>query len=238
MTTLKRIDWQKIKSVLIKPDPEKPKPTTFKGKVIENVKSFGWALIVALLIKTFVIEATTVPTGSMENTILPGDFLFINKFIYGAEIPFIRKHLPRFRRPEAGDIIVFRFPQDQEMNFVKRCVAVAGDTIIIKNKQLYINSEHRPLPDNGKFSDPNVYPHNYTVRDNYGPYIVPSNHYFAMGDNRDNSNDSRFWGPVPDSLLKGKALIIYWSWNKEIPFYDIYRKIMSIRFRRIGKIVY
>ncbi|MBP7461958.1 MAG: signal peptidase I, partial [Candidatus Delongbacteria bacterium] len=148
------------------------------------------------------------------------------------------KHLPRFRRPEQGDIVVFRYPMDPETNFVKRCVGISGDTIQIINKQVYVNGKRFILPQYGKYSDRQVYPANVAPRDNYGPYVVPDDHYFVMGDNRDNSNDSRFWGPVPDSLLKGKALIIYWSWNKEIPFWNPIDKLASIRLGRIGRIVH
>ncbi len=232
------MDWKTLKKKLIKePDPKK-KNMTFKEKVIDNIKGFGWALIVALLIKTFIIEATTVPTGSMEDTILPGDFLFINKFIYGATVPFINKKLPSLRKPRRGDIVVFKYPVDPSLNFVKRCVAVGGDTVQVINKNLYINGKFVPLPRYGKHSDNRIYPAEVTPRDNFGPFVVPANHYFMMGDNRDNSNDSRFWGPVPDSLIRGEALIIYWSWNKEIPFWEPIRKVSSIRWRRIGKFVH
>jgi len=232
------MNWKKIKKVLIKEDKPKKKAANFKEWLIENIKSFGWALIFALLIKTFIIEATTVPTGSMENTILPGDFLFINKFIYGAEIPFTHKHMPRVRKPQKGEIIVFRYPKNPKVNYVKRCIAVEGDTIQIVNKQLYINHELVSLPKYGKYEDPRVFPEEFSPRDNFGPVVVPENCYFAMGDNRDNSNDSRFWGMVPDSLVKGRALIIYWSWNKKIPFWKPIDKLLSIRLRRIGKIVH
>jgi len=232
------MNWSKLKTKLIKEDPPKKKADTFIGRIWENIKSFGWALIIALIIKSFVVEATTVPTGSMENTIMPGDFLFINKFIYGAEIPFTHKHLPGIKKPDRGDIIVFRYPNDPSVNFVKRCVALAGDTVEIINKQLFINGKPADMPKYAKYEHHRIYPRHIQPRDNFGPYIVPEKHYFAMGDNRDNSNDSRYWGPVPDSLLKGQAMIIYWSWNKEIPFWKPIKKLSSIRLPRIGKIVY
>ena len=193
----------------------KPAPTTASGIFWENLKVFASALVIALIIKTSVVEAYKVPTGSMEDTILVGDFLFANKFLYGAKIPLINVRFPAIREPEQGDIIVFTYPVDRKTDFIKRCVALPGQTVEIKDKVLYVDGEiYADAPD-GKYVDPNIMPRQASgqySRDNWGPYVVPVDAYFMMGDNRDRSSDSRFWGPVHRDFIQGKALFIHWSW--------------------------
>ncbi len=171
-------------------------------------KSLGLALIMALLIKYSVIEAYNVPTGSMEDTILVGDFLLANKFIYGIHIPIIGTTLPGIRDPRPGDIVVFKFPGDSATNYVKRCVAVGGQVVEMRDKKLYV--------DGAEFKDYPFSKHTNTTdrrRDTFGPYRVPPNTFFMLGDNRDDSYDSRYWGPVPQRFILGKALVVHWSWG-------------------------
>lgn len=183
-----------------------------------TVKSLAFALIGALLIKYSVIEAYNVPTGSMEDTILVGDFLLANKFIYNFQIPFV-KYSDGFhwssisfgglRDPKPGDIVVFKFPGDSATNYVKRCIAVGGQVVEVREKKVFVDGVEFIDYPHGKHVDPNV----DKRRDNFGPYKVPPNTYFMMGDNRDDSYDSRFWGPVPQRFILGKALVVHWSWG-------------------------
>jgi signal peptidase I len=180
----------------------------------EYLESFGIALILALVIKCSVVEAYKIPSGSMEDTLLVGDFLLANKFIYGSRvpIPFTDIHLPALREPKPGDIVIFKFPGDPKVNYIKRCVAVEGQTVEIRNKVLYVDGKRIPDPHLAKYTDPNTNSPGGDRRDNFGPYKVPKGHLFMMGDNRDNSADSRYWGPLPRELVLGKAMIIHWSW--------------------------
>ena len=283
-------------------------------KFIEFSKNLLFALIAALLIKTFLIETSRVPTGSMENTILVGDFLFVNKFIYGASsprnIPFTNIRLPYFELPaltdpDRKDIVVFEYPGAREElkpeavdNYVKRCIGLPGDTIEIHNKVIFVNGKEFYRPPNIQYrkpgieppgvTDPNIFPKGYQWNgDNYGPLVIPAkgdvvklnkhniekfrtlinrefekevvtvrgddifiegnkvtsyeiedDYYFMIGDNRDNSLDSRFWGFVPRRLIIGEAFLIYWSWNPAIPFSDFFNLIGSVRWDRIAKLVH
>jgi signal peptidase I len=161
----------------------------------------------------------------MEDTLLVGDFLFVNKFIYGAHVPFTDAALPAVRSPHRGDIMVFKYPKDTTRDFIKRVIGIPGDTIEIRDKVVTVNgaaldepyAKHtNPRIQPRDYRDPLIYPPGLTMgnRDNYGPYVIPDGHYFMMGDNRDNSDDSRFWGPLDGDLIKGKAIFIYWSWDK------------------------
>lgn len=178
----------------------------------EYVESFGIALIMALIIKCSVVEAYKIPSGSMENTLLVGDFLLANKFIYGAKIPLLPIRLPALREPKPGDIVIFKYPQNPRVNYIKRCVAVEGQTVEIRSKVLYVDGKRFPDPPLAKYTDPVSRGPGRDPRDDFGPYKVPSGHLFMLGDNRDNSADSRFWGPLSRELVLGKAMIIHWSW--------------------------
>jgi signal peptidase I len=175
---------------------------------MNTIKSLIYALLMALLIKYSVIEAYNVPTGSMEDTILVGDFLLANKFIYGVRIPFVGVTLPGFRDPEPGDVVVFKWPGDRSTNYVKRCIAVGGQTVMVRDKTVFIDGE--PIEEYPNVKHKNR--PNPAARADYGPFRVPQDSYFMMGDNRDDSYDSRFWGVVDQELILGKALVIHWSW--------------------------
>jgi len=180
----------------------------------EYVEAALWALIITLFLRAFVIQAFRIPSESMKDTLLVGDFLFVNKFEYGAKIPFTHIRLPGVRQPRRGDVIVFQFPQDPSKDFIKRCVATGGETVEIKNKQVSVNGVALREPYT-IHTDPLVKPAGYEYRDNYGPYTVPPGELFMMGDNRDNSNDSRYWGTLEMDLVKGRAMFLYWSWDGE-----------------------
>jgi signal peptidase I len=182
--------------------------------VREYVEAALWALVITLFLRAFVIQAFRIPSESMKDTLLVGDFLFVNKFEYGPKIPFTHIRLPGLRQPRRGDVIVFQFPQDPSKDFIKRCVATGGETLEIKNKQVSVNGAALREP-YAIHSDPTVKPAGYEYRDNYGPYTVPKSDLFMMGDNRDNSNDSRYWGPLEMDLVKGRAMFLYWSWDGE-----------------------
>jgi signal peptidase I len=182
--------------------------------VREYVEAALWALVLTLFLRAFVIQAFRIPSESMRDTLLIGDFLFVNKFEYGPKIPFTNVRLPGLRDPRPGDVIVFQFPQDPSKDFIKRAVATGGQTVEVRNKQLYVNGKSRKEP-YAIHTDPSVRPGGFDSRDNYGPFTVPADELFMMGDNRDNSNDSRFWGPLKMDLVKGRAMFLYWSWDRE-----------------------
>jgi signal peptidase I len=178
----------------------------------EYVEAILWALVLTAFLRTFVIQAFRIPSESMVKTLLVGDFLFVNKFEYGAKIPFTHLRLPGLRKPRRGDVIVFRSPRDPGKDLVKRCIAVGGQTIEIKDKTVVVDG--RPLDEPYVIHiDPNIRPAALDPRDNFGPFTVPADDLFMMGDNRDNSEDSRYLGPVDMDLVKGRAMFFYWSWD-------------------------
>jgi signal peptidase I len=220
-----------------------------KSKLREWIESIIWAFVIAMIIRTFFVQAFKIPSGSMEDTMLVGDFLLVNKMVFGIHIPFTNKNIFRFREPERGEIVIFISPYTKKY-FVKRCVGVPGDTIEVRSKQLFVNGR-RLFEEYIVHKDPREFPALPNVqravyqedwergefrfvggfcRDNFGPVEVPENAIFVMGDNRDNSDDSRFWGPLDQARVLGKPLILYWSWEKDIPFSRIWKKI---RWRRI-----
>jgi len=173
-----------------------------KSKLREYVEVITISVLLALVVRTYVVQAFRIPSGSMEDTLLVGDFLLVSKFIY------------RFTDPKQGDIIVFKYPLDTRRDFIKRCVAVEGQTVQVINKVLYVDGKLISNPPQSKFVDFKTYPQGASTRDNFGPVKVPAGHLFVMGDNRDNSRDSRYWGFLDKRLIKGKAFILYWSWNR------------------------
>jgi signal peptidase I len=188
----------------------------------DNFKQVFIAVILAVIIKTSIVEAYKIPSQSMEDTLLVGDFLLANKFVYGARLPLVNWRLPAISKPEPGDIVIFLFPRDGETKYIKRCVAGAGDTVEIKDKVLYVNGLEFEMPQHGKYIDTMASgeiviqprrPGGLDSRDNFGPFVVPDNCYFMMGDNRDNSFDSRYWGAVPYDLVLGEAILVHWSWD-------------------------
>ncbi len=229
-----------------------------RGPVLDWTYTIIEVVLIVFIIRTAVVEAFRIPTGSMENTLLVGDFLLVNKFVYGVRtpdwigIPFTQvgfsvpyTRIPGFAEPKPNDILVFRYPNDQRINYIKRCVAVGGQTIEIRNKVVYVDGEAISLPPDGKLTDtrviprgiqmPQIVPRGMGNKDNYGPVTVPEGHYMMLGDNRDNSADSRFWGFLPERLVLGKAMIIYFSWDKWVPIYKFWEKIRWIRFGKLIK---
>jgi signal peptidase I len=181
-----------------------------KSKIREYTEAIILALILALFIRTFVIQAFKIPSPSMLPTLLIGDHILVNKFLFGFQIPFSNGKIMAIREPQRGDVIVFRYPRDRKLDFIKRCVAVGGETVEVREKQVFINGEPIDFSQAVFLDDGSM----LNGRDTFGPVTVPEGKVFVMGDNRDNSNDSRFWGFVDLTDVKGKAIVIYWSWNK------------------------
>jgi signal peptidase I len=193
-----------------------------KRATLGIVRDIFIAFVLAIFIRAFAVQAYKIPSGSMIPTLLVGDYILVNRLSYGLRIPYY-KYILRWGEIKRGDIIVFVFPEDPSKDFIKRVIALPGETIEIRKKKIYINGKE--IEDKwGFFKDDYVGP----PRDDFGPFQVPQGHVFVMGDNRDESNDSRFWGPVNIENIKGKAFIIYFSW-------DPYEK--SIRFSRIFSII-
>jgi signal peptidase I len=180
--------------------------------MVENIDSFWVAMAVALLLKTVLLQPFTIPSGSMEDTLLTGDYILVKKYEYGYSLLNMSPRFLQFKKPRHGDIVVFVFPKDHSKDFIKRCIGTPGDVIVYKKKELYVNGVKQVEP-YVKHIDPNVVPpQDYLngMRDNFGPVTVESGHYFMMGDNRDDSADSRYWGQVDEKLIKGRAWMIYW----------------------------
>ena len=210
---------------------------TVKRKSVarEYTEAIFIALLLALFIRTFVIQAFKIPSGSMKETLLIGDHILVSKFAYGThipnEIPFLNIKLfddiiffPK--QPERGDIIVFKYPKDEKRDFIKRVIGIPGDLLEVHHQKVFINGkpyEDRHARHTESPSDSSLVP-----RDDFGPVLVPDNHLFMMGDNRENSQDSRYWGFLNINKVRGKALMIYWSWNQLESW---------VRFDRFGKIL-
>ena len=186
--------------------------TRRRSKVGEYVEAIVLALVLALFIRTFVVQAFKIPSPSMVPTLLVGDHILVNKFIYGYSLPFMEHRALTFEKPHRGDIIVFKYPKNPRIDFIKRCVAVGGDTVEVRSKKLFINGKKVP-DEHARYFEGSLSGF-IEGRDNFGPVTVPEGKLFMMGDNRDNSNASRFWGFVPLKNVKGKAFMIYWSWDK------------------------
>jgi signal peptidase I len=188
------------------PTTEKTRRNIFQ----EYSEAFVVAVILAIIIRAFFIQAFKIPSRSMVPTLLVGDHILVSKFIYGIRVPFTQARWPRFVDPSRGDVIVFVYPEDRTKDFIKRVVAVGGDTIEIKDKKVFLNGkkvENKHI----EHSTNQIVPGRISPRDNYGPAIIPKDHLFVMGDNRDESHDSRFWGFVPIADVKGEAFMIYYS---------------------------
>ena len=202
-----------------------------KSGLRENIEAIVIAVVLALFIRTFVVQAFKIPSGSMKETLQIGDHILVNKFIYGVKIPFIRATLIPIKKPQQDDIVVFKYPENPKLDFIKRVVGVEGDVVEIRDKRLYIN--HEPYERNyAIFKDNYIIPGGFNNRDNFGPITVAKDSLFVMGDNRDNSKDSRFadvgfkdW----KQTVQGKAVFIYWSWNKDRKF---------PRFDRVGDLIH
>jgi signal peptidase I len=211
---------------------------TGKGKVREYFEAFAVALLIALVVRTLVIQAFKIPSSSMENTLLIGDHIFVNKFIYGYHVPLTKGRILRFSSPMRGDIIVFEFPEDKSKDFIKRVIGIPGDTVEIRLKQLYVNGQ--PMSEKYiRFADGATIDGFVRTRDNLPPLRVPPGKLFVMGDNRDRSYDSRFWGFVDMDAVIGKALFIYFSvdWNRGIGWSEVWRYPELVRWNRIGGVL-
>ena len=215
-----------------KPNTKKKVKSVFR----EYAEAIFIALLLALFIRTFILQAFKIPSGSMEKTLLIGDHILVSKFAYGIhipnEIPFLDIKLfddiiLSQEVPKRGEIIVFKYPKNESRDFIKRVVGIPGDILEVRRQKVYINNQlyeeehvwHTEMPQNDRF----------VPRDDFGPVIVPPKHLFMMGDNRENSQDSRFWGFLNIDKVKGKALVIYWSWNAIDNW---------VRFDRFGKVLH
>jgi signal peptidase I len=191
-----------------------------KSIIREYGEALFFALILAVVIRTFIVQAYKIPSESMVETLLVGDHLLASKFAYGTKVPFTNSYLYKGDDPERGDIVIFEYPNDPTVDYIKRIVGVPGDVIEVRNKQLYRNGQIVKESYTRFISKNSSEP----VRDNFGPVTVPPGQYFVMGDNRDNSMDSRYWGFVQRSAIRAKAWRIYWSWEG----------VGNIRWSRIG----
>jgi signal peptidase I len=204
-----------MKLSILKPEVGSPTRPKEKSFFREYGEALAIAFFLAVFIRCFLFQAFSIPSGSMENTLLIGDYLLVNKLSYGIRNPFTNKVLIPIGKPQRGDVVVFIFPQDRTKDYIKRVIGLPGDKVQVINKKVYINNKVLNIPQ-ARFDDPLIIPAPRNPfeapRDNFGPVEVPPNSYFVMGDNRDHSYDSRFWGFVPMRDFKGKAEIIYFSW--------------------------
>ncbi len=202
-----------------------------KKEAKKTLENFGIAILIALFIRAFIVQAFDIPSGSMEPTLLPGDYILVNKFIYGIRIPYTKIRLFSYNKPQRGDVIVFIYPVDPSQDFIKRVIGLPGEKVQIVNGKIIIDD--RPISDPwGSFDNKEPAQFIRSV-ENFGPVVVPEDSLFVMGDNRNNSEDSRFWGFLPFDDLIGKAFIIYFSWNgkaENLPD--------KVRWSRIGQLIH
>jgi len=189
-----------------------------KSTAREYFESIVIAVILALFVRTWVFQAFKIPTGSMENNLLIGDYLLVNKFVFAPTSGALERAVLPMSQVRRGDIVVFKYPEDPERDFIKRVIGLPGETLELKRKVVYIDG--KPIEEpyvhflTPVSSDPSETT-SFDVRENYGPVTVPPGHYFMMGDNRDNSQDSRYWGFLPAHYVKGRAVVVYWSFDSE-----------------------
>ena len=235
------------------PPPAPRRRRRLLGMFWEWAKAVQLAFIIFLLSRAFLIEMFKIPSGSMEGTLLVGDFLIVNKLLYGAELPFLRTQLPAVRGPAVGDVVVFQWPEDPTKNFVKRLVGLPGDTVEMRQGTLSRNgtvqrevyATHRDLAFDPATEDfrwqrdflaPGIDVRRYhPSRNNWGPLVVPNEHYFMLGDNRDNSLDSRYWGFVPDSLVRGSPILVYYSYSPDTS--EAFDWLKRVRWQRLGELI-
>jgi len=227
-----RVDAQSIATTGHAQTPQMQQNVGYEPWYVEYAKSFFPVLVIVLILRSFIAEPFRIPSGSMMPTLLVGDFILVNKFAYGVRLPVLHTRILKNGDPKRGDVVVFRYPRDPSLDYIKRVVGLPGDHIGYVDKSLYINGKpidttlEGPYTDGGAYSQPNEFLYNEDLegvrhdviinrsRPTFdAEYIVPEKHYFAMGDNRDNSNDSRYWGFVPEENLVGKALLIWMNWD-------------------------
>ena len=216
-----------------------PPPATFrKSTAREYFESICVAVILALFVRTFVVQAFKIPTGSMENNLLIGDHLLVNKFVFGPTPLAIGRAVLPVRPIHRGDILVFKYPEEPDRDFIKRVIGLPGETIELKNKKIYVNNQpldepyvHFLTPPSSDYQEVT----SYDLRERFGPVTVPADKYFVMGDNRDNSQDSRYWGFLPRDYVKGRALIIYWSYESGRE--DYLDEGLGATIKRLGSVV-
>jgi len=203
-----------------------------KKFVKEYLEPIIIAVLIALFIRTFIVQAFKIPSSSMEPTLLVGDYLLVNKFIYGIKIPFKDSKLFQYKNPTRGDVVVFIYPKDRSKDFIKRVIGTEGEKVEIIRNKIYINDT---LVDDpwGHYSERNDWLRQLELMERFGPVVVPKDSLFVLGDNRDNSQDSRFWGFVNINAVKGKAFIIYFSWDGSSQ-----NLIEKIRWKRSGKLIH
>lgn len=214
------------------------------------------ALVLFLIIKTFFFEAFQIASGSMTHTLLTGDFLFVNKALYGAQIPGTKARLPGFRQPQRGDVIVFAYPRDPSQDYVKRVIGTPGDTVAMQDGRVRVNGRwlsepyvQRIDPDNDVVSADFEWQRSFYLarseddrrryhprRDDWGPLFVPEGKFFVLGDNRDDSSDSRYWGFVDATAVKGRTLLVYFSYDRGTQ--DALPWLMDIRWSRLGSLIH
>jgi len=201
----------------------------------EYFEAIAIAILLALFIRTFVVQAFKIPSGSMLPTLQIGDHLLVSKFLYGIKMPFTGTLLVPFKDISQGDVVVFRFPKDRAVDYIKRVIGTPGDTVEVRNKKVFVNS--KPIADlHAHISSTTILDTKSSPRDNMGPILVPEDRIFVMGDNRDNSYDSRFWGFVDQKDVLGKAFILYWSWDIKEPLFSLQR-FASIRWERLANLI-
>ncbi|MDD2898107.1 MAG: signal peptidase I [Desulfuromonadaceae bacterium] len=207
--------------------PVHPEPLKKKSLVREYAESIIIAVLLALVIRTYLVQAFKIPSGSMEDTLAIGDHLLVSKFIYGTKVPFLDKRILTVRDPRRGDVIVFEYPEDPSKDFIKRVIGVPGDVVEGKEKKVYVNGKLYENP-HEIHKEKDMIPKEMNPRDTFAPVTVPADSYFVMGDNRDRSYDSRFWKFVRRDQIKGLAFIKYWSWDREK---------LRPRFGNIGRLI-
>jgi signal peptidase I len=208
-------------------------PKSFrKSTAREYFESICVAVILALFVRTFIVQAFKIPTGSMENNLLIGDHLLVNKFVFAPTWTPLEDWLLPIDPIRRGDIVVFKYPEEPERDFIKRVIGLPGETLELKNKRVYINGTLLDEPYVRYLIPPDAEgSEDFDVRVRYGPVTVPQGHYFMMGDNRDNSQDSRYWGFLPRDYVKGKALFVYFSFGEESG--GLRDLVTSVRWNRI-----
>ncbi len=201
-----------------------------RGAAIKNIEGIVIAVLIALFIRTFIIQAFDIPSGSMEPTLLPGDYILVGKFSYGIRVPYTGARLFPYKDPKRGDVIVFVYPKDPSKDFIKRVIGTQGETVQITGGKIYI--DNKLIPDPWGYFDDKEPPSFIASVENFGPVVVPENSLFVMGDNRNNSEDSRFWGTLPIRNVLGKAFVIYFSWNGKAE-----NMMDKVRWSRIGELI-